>query len=62
MDMQPGGGHGPLVVEGDSTEHDGLQAADVAAGWAKQQLEFAGVSPVVATFGAVYWNGIRQVQ
>lgn len=61
VDVQPFEGQEPLIVEDDSTELDGLQAADVAAGWAKHQLEYASVSTAVATFGAVYWNGTRQL-
>lgn len=47
----------PLVVERNSSALDHLQAADVAAGWARDILDRADINQVALTFGRVLLNG-----
>jgi hypothetical protein len=47
----------PLVKEYDSTAIDHLQAADVAAGWARELLELADLRALARAFERVLMNG-----
>ncbi len=48
-----------LVSECSSAERDHLQAADVAAGWARELIELKGYASLVRTFDVVWLNGQR---
>jgi hypothetical protein len=47
----------PLIKEYDSTAIDHLQAADVAAGWARELLELADLRALARSFERVLMNG-----
>jgi hypothetical protein len=49
----------PLVIETDSRGYDELQASDVAAGWAREMLEFGEPHSLGACFERVWLNGLR---
>lgn len=54
-----GGPEGPLVREVSSRTLDELQAADIAAGWARDALEVGDARSLGAQFERVWANGIR---
>jgi hypothetical protein len=49
----------PLVIETDSRGYDELQAADIAAGWAREMLEVGDASNLGTRFERVWLNGRR---
>jgi hypothetical protein len=49
----------PLVIETDSRGYDEIQASDIAAGWAREMLEFADAKNLGSRFERVWLNGIR---
>lgn len=49
----------PLVIETDSRGHDELQAADIAAGWARDMLELGDARTLGTRFERVWLNGRR---
>ena len=50
---------GDLATELSSTEGDGLQAADLAAGWARDVLEVSNARALASQFETVLVNGVR---
>lgn len=49
----------PLVKELDSRDIDHIQAADIAAGWARNLLEIGDVQGLARRFERVWFNGVR---
>ena len=49
----------PLVTEIDSRQIDHIQAADIAAGWAREMLELSDIRFLAGRFECVWVNGIR---
>jgi hypothetical protein len=49
----------PLVIECDSRGYDEIQAADIAAGWAREMLELGSANGLGAKFERVWLNGER---
>jgi len=54
-----GTGSMPLVREVSSRALDELQAADIAAGWARDALEVGDIRSLGAQFERVWANGVR---
>lgn len=49
----------PLVTEIDSRQIDHIQAADIAAGWAREMLELSDIRFLAGRFECVWVNGVR---